>query len=534
MMDKIYKLLGGLLMFIGLIGLAIAFKLKTLALPTIIGIGLLLYGGYKLANLKNRKTDMKTGNRLFVKSAIKKIIFILFFVPFLLYIIKGNMDEQKNKNQLNISDAKNLKGKITIGYDGWDGYKFMCSTAMMSELQKRGYLLKCIDTGGNFEERFRKLKNGKFDFALSSMDTLMTNSNGQMIGAVVALIDESDGGDAILSKKFTSINQLKNREFTVGFIENTPSSFFWNIVSSDFNLAPKASIMKFKNDSEIENSLQKQNTDVLVTWEPLVSKAKALGYKKLIGSENISGLIIDILVASKSTLTNESEKIDVLLSTYFALYPRIIKKIDGVKLFGINENKFLWNDDFVLKSLLNISKRLNITLDNPYLLINSSFVNKIIQDSLNKNDRYSRSIKSQLNRGFTEFEFDKLSDNHWQNLQIVGNLKQEKISFNTGTAILTIQAKEKLENIAQIINQYRYRVLIKGHTSLLGDEKINLKLSNLRSLSVYNYLTRVLGIDRNRLKSVGIGSREPLERRADEGLRNYNKRLKRVEFIFLK
>ena len=534
-MDKIYKLIGAVLMFIGLITLAVAFKLKALAsLPIIIIVVLLIYGGYRLGKRKEEKIDFRENNQLFVKATIKKFIFILLIVPFILYLAKGSLDKRTTETINKISDAKNFKGKIIIGYDGWDGYKFMCGDEMRIELQKQGYLLKCKDTGGNFEERFKKLQNGTFDFALSSIDTLLTNSKGKMVGAVVALIDESNGGDAILSKKFSSINQLKNNDFTVGFIDNTPSSFFWNVVAEDFNIAKNASIKRYENDKEIETSLVKEETDLLITWEPLVSRAKKLGYKKLIGSENISGLIVDILVASKQTLTNESEKVDVLLSTYFALYPKITKKIEGVKLFGINENQALWKDDFVLKSLLNISKRVNIELDNPYMLINSSFITKIIQYSLNHNDKYSKSIQSQLHIDFTQFKFDKLSENRWKKLQVVGNLKQEKISFNTGTAILTLPAKEKLQEIANIINQYRYRVLIKGHTSLLGDEKINLELSTLRAKSVYNYLVRVLGVDKNRLKSVGVGSSEPFPQRTDEGLRNYNKRLKRVEFIFLK
>lgn len=465
------------------------------------------------------------------KSTIAKIIFILIAIPTLFYFSKNFIKEKEERLSKTISDAKNIKGVIKIGYDSWQGYSFICSPSMVSEMQKRGYLLKCIDT--NFEERFNKLYKGDLDFALATMDTMILNSKNRVVGAVVSLIDESNGGDAILSKKFKTLNGLKMSGFSVGLVGDSPSSFLWSVVSEDFNING-ASIHTYQNEDKLKEAIREDKEDVIVTWEPLVSKAQKWGYHKLIGSENISGLIIDVLVASKDTISKNPEKIYTLLSTYFAIFNRIVKRVDGLKMYGITENNSLWSDDYVVKSLINIANRLKVNIDNPYTLVNSSFIKGVVQFSKSHNDKYSLSIQKELQKGFKGYDFKPLTDEEWKRLSVVGNLKQEKISFATGTAYLTLEAKEKLEKIANIINQYRYYVLIKGHTSLMGDPKANKILSEERALAVYNYLTRVLGVNKNRLKYVGMGSEEPLPRREGESLRNYNQRLKRVEFIFLK
>ena len=109
------------------------------------------------------------------------------------------------------------------------------------------------------------------------------------------------------------------------------------------------------------------------------------------------------------------------------------------------------------------------------------------------------------------------------------------ILFQSGAATLTAEGTKTVDQAATAIvhNFPQYRVLVKGHTTPSGDEAANLRLSQERAEAVKNYLETVRGIDSNRLRAAGVGSREPLLRPPGEGDLSYPFRLARVEFILL-
>jgi OmpA-OmpF porin, OOP family len=89
------------------------------------------------------------------------------------------------------------------------------------------------------------------------------------------------------------------------------------------------------------------------------------------------------------------------------------------------------------------------------------------------------------------------------------------ITFETGSAELTPRAKQSLDVVAKALNSNKlsdFRFSIEGHADPRGGEERNLQLSQERAESVVGYLSEQHQIARERLKPVGKGDSELLNK----------------------
>ena len=86
------------------------------------------------------------------------------------------------------------------------------------------------------------------------------------------------------------------------------------------------------------------------------------------------------------------------------------------------------------------------------------------------------------------------------------------IQFEFGSAKLLDESKPLLNKLAAVMSAdslNRYTFNIEGHTDSVGSDAYNKQLSELRALTVINYLV-AKGVSRTRLVGVGMGSSSPL------------------------
>lgn len=85
------------------------------------------------------------------------------------------------------------------------------------------------------------------------------------------------------------------------------------------------------------------------------------------------------------------------------------------------------------------------------------------------------------------------------------------IKFNTGKADILPKYREELVKFADIMKKHPdLKVVIEGHTDIVGGFKYNQKLSQRRADSVKAYLVSKCGIDATRLSSKGYGDTKPI------------------------
>jgi outer membrane protein OmpA-like peptidoglycan-associated protein/Tol biopolymer transport system component len=111
-----------------------------------------------------------------------------------------------------------------------------------------------------------------------------------------------------------------------------------------------------------------------------------------------------------------------------------------------------------------------------------------------------------------------------------GDLKSNKpivlnnIFFDTGASNLRADSDFELDKLYELLNNNKQlKIQINGHTDDIGNESDNLKLSENRAKSVYEYLIKK-GISSDRLNYKGFGESMPLVENKDAESRQINRR----------
>lgn len=480
------------------------------------------------------------------------------------------------EKQASVSDVGE-KGTIRLGIDAWVGYFPLCSPEMKRRLHREGYSLVCTDDAANYQERFTRLKQNEYEFAVATVDSYLLNGAAHHFpGPVVAVVDESKGGDAIIARKdkVPNLETLKNAEqLRVAFTPNSPSHHLLKAVASHFDVGPfreKSAYLETEGSEAALKALQNGQADIAVLWEPDVSKAlQSQDYVRLLGTEVTQELIVDILIASQKTVKDQPEMVLSLLKTYFETLKfyrtnreRLVTDISrrykinshtaeellqGVAWATLTDNAERWygvdSQQFSEESLVHsISSAANILLDNqdfthnplpnedPYRLINSDFIKTLHQRVGNSG---SFTVAGQ-NSAHTP-TFSALSDTQWQQLDEVGSLKTRKITFASGTANLTDEGKQQIDALINDLQHYPlFRVEVRGHTGVRGDADANQVLSQRRADAVRDYMFDRYALDKHRVRSVGFGGTRPLVKKNGESTRAYQYRLPRVEIVLVR
>ncbi len=107
----------------------------------------------------------------------------------------------------------------------------------------------------------------------------------------------------------------------------------------------------------------------------------------------------------------------------------------------------------------------------------------------------------------------------------------EQVRFSLGAATIEPSSFALLDDVARVLTDNpSLEVRIEGHTDNVGDEKLNIRLSQARAESVRTFLVD-RGINPARLEAVGYGPTRPIDtNRTEEGRANN----RRVEFVIVR
>ncbi|WP_027670984.1 phosphate ABC transporter substrate-binding/OmpA family protein [Rheinheimera baltica] len=473
------------------------------------------------------------------------------------------------------SDASGAKDRIRIAVDSWVGYYPLCSAELKKRLRELGYVLECVDDGADYPGRMKQLQQGNIDFAVATVDSyIVAGAAVRYPGVIVSVIDESKGGDAIIARKtrFASLNDLKTGDIKVALTPSSPSEFLAKSLAVHFDLPPLAKsqpwLVATDGSAQALQALQQGQVDVAVLWEPDVSRAlQDKQFHRLIGTEQTERMVVDVLVAQRDLVAKKPELVSVFLQQYFRVLkryrdePKLLQQelvlhtglaeadvdtmVKGVAWASLTDNALTWmahdakvpSKEAAISSIESVISVLTDYGDlnrnplpdaDPYRLLNSSFVHQ---------------LHLQSNAGFTgaadalpqaKQNYAALSAAQWQNMREVGTLKLRAINFSSGSDVLSLDDKTRLDEIAATLSHYpHFYIDIRGHSGVRGDAAANRQLSQDRADAVARYLELTHSFAINRMRAQGVGGEQPLARQPGESERSYFYRLPRVELIFL-
>ena len=97
--------------------------------------------------------------------------------------------------------------------------------------------------------------------------------------------------------------------------------------------------------------------------------------------------------------------------------------------------------------------------------------------------------------------------------------------FNSGSSSVSPGAISKLNSLGDTLVRYpESRIVVKGHTDSVGDESLNLRLSEDRARNVKNLLI-AQGVAEYRITSIGLGEQLPVAPNSTEVGRSQNRRV---------
>lgn len=477
--------------------------------------------------------------------------------------------------QIETSDARGTKGRIVIGVDNWVGYYPLCSSEMRKRMRTAGYVLHCEDDQANYAKRFDDLRAGRIQFAVSTVDAYLINGQASGFpGAIVSVIDESKGGDAIVAwtDKLASLDALKRSpSTTIAFTPGSPSEHLLRAATVHFDLPQmRAGERSWRVETDGSPAALKQllarKVDAAVLWEPDVTRALATqGVGKLLSTADTKRLIVDVLLASRSVMQQDPDMVRALLGTYFAVIrhyhddPEALARditadtdlaieqvrpmLAGVAWTGLADNFHAWFGatpetsgivDVVAGTLRVLVDSGAIAGDplpdrDPYRILNREFVQTAFTTAATGQLAAAGAGPIAVDQRFKE-----LSDAQWASLREVGTLKALNVSFQSGTADLSYDGKLEVDRMMDVLRHYpTFRIRVRGHTGLNGDPEVNRQLSIERADAVGRYMNVTYNVDPQRIQIVGLGAAQPLPRLPGESDRAYQYRLPRVEVVLL-
>jgi outer membrane protein OmpA-like peptidoglycan-associated protein len=474
----------------------------------------------------------------------------------------------EERRQVAQSDARHTRGKLVIGVDNWVGYFPLCSSEMQRRVRADGYLLQCDDDQADLPARLNRLRSGEIQFAVATVDAYLKNGGAAGFpGTVVAVIDESKGGDAIVAwqDKLASLDALKRPvPPPIAFTPNSPSEHLLRVAAAHFDVPalkqPGAWRVETQGSSQALQHLLSRKTDAAVLWEPDVSRALATpGVIKLLSTGDADKLIVDVLIAGRPVL-QQDEVVQMLLKHYFDTLNHYRDRPDqlerdvaaatklpsasvramlaGVQWIGLNDNHDHWLGaraqglvDVIGSSLRILQEARAISgnplpNEDPYRIVNSQFAAALHAQSGSAANGANLSLP---------VVFQPLDEAGWSRMREVGTLKPFQVGFRSGTAELGVEGREALDQVMDVLRHYpSFRLKVAGHTGTNGDADQNRQLSAERADAVVRYLNVTHAIDLNRMRVLGHGGERPLPRSAGESDRAYQYRLPRVEVTLLK
>jgi len=454
-------------------------------------------------------------------------------------------------------DAGKSAGKVRLALDAFSGYCVFRSPEFKKRLAARGIDFEWVDDKADYKKRMETVRDGDTPLAVFTIDALIaqTPPHGDPPAAIVMLIDETRGADAIVSYQqgVESLSDLNNPRAKIVLTADSPSEMLFRVVRSQFDLGELPAREKYlvaanpeKGAEDVyQQFLKTTPTDrkAFVLWEPYVSMAlKQPGAQVLVDSSDFKGFIVDVLVVQQSYLDKNRDKVETIVRTYLDLLHETQKSRDGMA--GLVQSDFsligekpdreqaekvargIWWKNTVenyahfglleepaankLQPVADMIQRIT------HALVETSEPNaplpgcdrpdKLVVEDCLKQLYQQRTPFHLADEKTREEETAKpLSEAEWKRLGKVATIRVKQIEFSsTKRDELTDEDRDLLKPLASDLRMWpQYYLRVEGSTKKEGDPEANRALAERRADAVRDYL-KEQGIDDYRIKTVAM------------------------------
>ena len=456
--------------------------------------------------------------------------------------------------------------QIRLAHDSFSGYAILRSPAVQNLLKKKSIKITFIDDKADYSQRLNKLKNGKVQMAVFTIDAYIKASSktGTFPAAVVLVIDETKGADAIVAYQqgVPEISRLSTPSASIMLVPDSPSETLARVMINKFSL-PSLPNNWLKPANEPESvykmlkSTKPSEQKAFVLWEPYVSQALSLdNVHVLLDSSKLKGYIVDVLVAERRFLNQNPDQVQAIVEAYLRARYDYAQQPDGLvnllvedsKKYGqalkLDEAKSLvggieWRntmenyahfgvvskteadnsellDDMIAK-IVNVLDKTDAIQDDP---LEGNF-GQIYYDGILRSlysDNFHPSISNSeledidlggeataLPKVRAQKQLVALGQSDWQKLKPVATMKVRPIQFGRGNARIQRNSQRSLVALADDLKSFpHWYIKIIGHTRSEGNRKANQDLAQQRADATAKFLMQN-GISNSRIQAAAVG-----------------------------
>lgn len=157
--------------------------------------------------------------------------------------------------------------------------------------------------------RFAAYYGGQLDGMSTALAAYILNAKEKMVSSVVLMLDDSRGGDGIVSNKdITSITGLKGKK--VAYKQGSVSEWYFTHLLLENGMTPADVQQVNMEPGAAGTAFIAGKVDAAVTWEPYLTKGKQAEHGHLLTDSSAQpGLISDVLIFPNKVIEERSADI---------------------------------------------------------------------------------------------------------------------------------------------------------------------------------------------------------------------------------
>lgn len=203
---------------------------------------------------------------------------------------------------------------LTVGMNPWVGYDPLVLARDRGLTDARQ--VRVVELA-SASETLRHLRNGLLDAATLTLDETLRLVESGVAVRIVAVLDESTGGDAVLAApRITSPAQLKG-EFVAVEDSAVGALLLQRMLTQAGMTRADVKVTNIEVARHLE-ALQSGQAAAAVTYEPLAGAIEAAGFRRIFDSRELPGEVLDVLVVRVDALERRPEAVDALLRGWYA------------------------------------------------------------------------------------------------------------------------------------------------------------------------------------------------------------------------
>lgn len=203
---------------------------------------------------------------------------------------------------------------LTVGMNPWVGFDPLVLARDRGLTDARQ--LRVVELASS-SETLRHLRNGLLDAAMLTLDETLRLVDSGVDVRIVAVLDASTGGDAVIAlPRITSPAQLKGEFIAVE--DSTVGILLLHRMLKKAGLDRGDVKVTYIEVARHLEALQSGQAAAAVSFEPLAGAIEAAGYRRIFDSSVIPGEILDLLVVRAEVLKQRPGAVDALLGAWYA------------------------------------------------------------------------------------------------------------------------------------------------------------------------------------------------------------------------